>query len=568
MYQALARKWRPKSFASLCGQDHITRALTHALNNEQLHHAYLFTGTRGVGKTSIARILAKSLNCENGVSAEPCGSCQACQAIDAGSFVDVLEIDAASRTRVEDTRDLLDNVQYAPAQGRFKIYLIDEVHMLSTHSFNALLKTLEEPPPHVKFILATTDPDKLPMTILSRCLRLNLNTIPLAVLRQQLETILTKESITFEVPALQQIAQAAKGSMRDALSLLEQAIADGQGSVQQTAVDAMLGLSYQQHMPALLQALFALDLEVALRAVAAMATLGADFETVLAGLLQSLHAMAIAKAVPNIETSLSTFSEVSAELIALKDGVSPETLQLLYQIGVQGQKDLSYAPTLRTGFEMTVLRMIVFYPVTEPDAVVTAPSTPVAKKPMPAPVAPVVAPVQASSAAVPVKAPPAAPVQAQEAPAVTQSAAPTIAQPPTPTNTDIGEKPDWQSLVAELSLTGLTRSLVRHTVLEIWEADRVGLLLDNNQKACLNPQRKAQIQAALSKQLGRTIRLEINLGAVKTQTPDHQEKVLIKEKEVALEASVTSDPLVQHIMETFEGTLEKIVPQDEPTKTV
>ena len=341
MYQALARQWRPKSFSSLRGQSHVTRALINALTRQQVHHAYLFTGTRGVGKTSIARILAKSLNCERGISPEPCGQCQACLEIDQGNFVDVLEIDAASRTRVEDTREILENVAYAPTHGRFKIYIIDEVHMLSTHSFNALLKTLEEPPPHVKFILATTDPDKIPMTILSRCLRLNLCALPHQELISQLEHILSSEKIAFESDAVRKLALAAKGSMRDALSLLEQAIADGDGAVKTAAVESMLGLSYQQHMGALLQALFSLNVEACLQVVERMVSVAADFEAVLTELLQILHAIAVAQAVPAPAEPLAILAEIDPTLLTYKDQLTPETVQLLYQIGLQGQKDLS-----------------------------------------------------------------------------------------------------------------------------------------------------------------------------------------------------------------------------------
>lgn len=560
MYQALARKWRPKTFANLCGQEQVVRVLTHALTKQQLHHAYLFTGTRGVGKTSIARILAKSLNCEKGISAEPCGVCRACLAIDSGNFVDVMEIDAASRTRVEDTRDILDNVQYAPSEGRFKIYLIDEVHMLSTHSFNALLKTLEEPPEHVKFILATTDPDKIPMTILSRCLRLNLNMIALPVLIEQLEKILNEENIIFDKMALRYVAQAAKGSMRDALSLLEQAIANGEGTVKQSAVEVMLGLCYQQHLPPLMRALFDLDLKTALACVDSMANLAADFEAVLAEVLSILHAIAIAQAVPDATQALGLFTEISPEYFDLKDKATPEVVQLLYQIALQGQKDLPYAPTMRSGFEMVLLRMVAFYPL-PPEQIEKSATVSVKVPQKIAQPQPSVQTQKKTSEPVEAK----APLAIKKAPdavvlPVADSAECSDALPK-------GEKPNWETLVSKLTLSGLTRSLVRHTVLSAWEGDVIRLTLENSQKACLNNQRQLQIQEALSKVLGRPIKLFINLGDVKQQTPDHQEKVEAKEKASEMVQMVQNDPIVQNLLDTFQGKIEHIAPSDEPIKT-
>lgn len=544
MYQALARQWRPKTFASLRGQTHVTRALINALKRQQLHHAYLFTGTRGVGKTTIARILAKSFNCEQGISPEPCGTCRACLEIDQGSYVDVLEIDAASRTRVEDTREILENVQYAPTQGRFKIYIIDEVHMLSTHSFNALLKTLEEPPAHVKFILATTDPDKIPMTILSRCLRLNLCALSVAEVMTQCEQILTREQIPFDTDALRKIAVAAKGSMRDGLSLLEQAIADGNGTVQAPAVTSMLGLSYQQHMGALLQGLFGLNVEACLQAVEQMAQVAADYETVLAELLHILHAIAIAQAVPTPAEPLAMLAEIDPAFLGYKDQLTPETVQLLYQIGLQAQKDLAYAPSLRSGFEMTLLRMCVFTPVSTDTAISNERTNVRADLGVGLPMGTAI--LNECTNVVPSK-------DTAISNERTNSVAPVSVAPISAVTL-----PDWNELVTKLPLAGLTRSLVRHCVVTSWENDVLQLTLDNSQKACFNPQRKTQIQEAISQYMGKPIKVMIHLGEVQTQTPVHQAKVQSEEKQAALEKTVVDNPLVQHLLDTFQGSIQKV----------
>ncbi|HHJ80946.1 MAG TPA: DNA polymerase III subunit gamma/tau, partial [Candidatus Tenderia electrophaga] len=311
-YQVLARKWRPKSFPAMVGQEHVLRALINALDNDRLHHAYLFTGTRGVGKTTVARIFAKSLNCENGVTSSPCGVCSACTEIDQGRFVDLIEVDAASRTKVEDTRELLENVQYAPTRGRFKVYLIDEVHMLSTHSFNALLKTLEEPPPHVKFLLATTDPQKLPVTILSRCLQFNLKRMAVEMIAGHLEYVLTEEGIGFDKPAIAQIAEGADGSMRDALSLLDQAIAYGGGKLVDEEVRAMLGTIDRSYIYKLLQGLADADASVILETVNGLAQQGVDFTAVLAELVSQLHKLALAQVAPQTAEGLVEQEAITA----------------------------------------------------------------------------------------------------------------------------------------------------------------------------------------------------------------------------------------------------------------
>ncbi|WP_324000715.1 DNA polymerase III subunit gamma/tau [Aeromonas hydrophila] len=358
-YQVLARKWRPHTFEQVVGQHHVLTALTNALDQGRLHHAYLLSGTRGVGKTTIARILAKSLNCEQGISSHPCGVCDTCREIDQGNFVDLLEIDAASRTKVEDTRELLDNVQYRPARGRFKVYLIDEVHMLSRHSFNALLKTLEEPPPYVKFLLATTDPQKLPITILSRCLQFHLKSLDQTQIAKQLEWVLDQEGQPFEPRALLALAKAADGSMRDALSLTDQALAHGNGSVRLDSVLAMLGTLDHRHLHQLLEAVLRQDAPATMAKITEIATLGPDFDQLHAELEGLLHRIAMAQLLP------ATVQEQGADadaLLQLAQAMSPEEVQLCYQIVLGGRKDLPWAPDGRTALEMTCLRMLAFSP--------------------------------------------------------------------------------------------------------------------------------------------------------------------------------------------------------------
>lgn len=364
-YQVLARKWRPRTFHELVGQEHVQRALVNALDQGRLHHAYLFTGTRGVGKTTLARILAKCLNCtekgdgDEGITSTPCGTCDACQSIDQGRFVDLIEVDAASRTKVEDTRELLDNVQYAPTQGRYKVYLIDEVHMLSTSSFNALLKTLEEPPPHVKFLLATTDPQKLPATVLSRCLQFTLKHMPPERVVGHLSRVLEAEQVPFEESALWLLGKAAAGSMRDAMSLTDQAIAFGQGEVRHADVAAMLGTLDHRHVLELVEALAEVDAQRLLQAVASLAEQGPDFAAVLDDLSAVLHRLAIGQMVPQ---ALDNGHGDREALVALAARFTAEDVQLYYQIGIQGRADMAHAPDLRTALEMTLLRMLAFRP--------------------------------------------------------------------------------------------------------------------------------------------------------------------------------------------------------------
>ncbi|WP_054881970.1 DNA polymerase III subunit gamma/tau [Pseudomonas sp. NBRC 111128] len=415
-YQVLARKWRPRSFREMVGQTHVLKALINALDNQRLHHAYLFTGTRGVGKTTIARIIAKCLNCETGITSTPCGTCSVCREIDEGRFVDLIEIDAASRTKVEDTRELLDNVQYAPSRGRFKVYLIDEVHMLSTHSFNALLKTLEEPPPYVKFILATTDPQKLPATILSRCLQFSLKNMSPERVVEHLSHVLAAENVPFEADALWLLGRAADGSMRDAMSLTDQAIAFGEGKVLAADVRAMLGSLDHGQVYGVLQALLEGDARALLEAVRNLAEQGPDWAGVLAEMLNVLHRVAIAQALPE---AVDNGQGDRDRVLALAQALPAEDVQFYYQMGLIGRRDLPLAPDPRGGFEMVLLRMLAFRPADTDDAP-----------------KPVLKPVGISQAtadpANPVAAPaPAVPPPAAEpAPAAPAAPAPLVVPPP------------------------------------------------------------------------------------------------------------------------------------------
>ena len=433
-YQVLARKWRPRTFREMVGQTHVLKALINALDNQRLHHAYLFTGTRGVGKTTIARIIAKCLNCETGITSTPCGTCSVCREIDEGRFVDLIEIDAASRTKVEDTRELLDNVQYAPSRGRFKVYLIDEVHMLSTHSFNALLKTLEEPPPYVKFILATTDPQKLPATILSRCLQFSLKNMSPERVVEHLSHVLGAENVPFEDDALWLLGRAADGSMRDAMSLTDQAIAFGEGKVLAADVRAMLGTLDHGQVYGVLQALLEGDARALLEAVRDLAEQGPDWSGVLAEMLNVLHRVAIAQALPE---AVDNGQGDRDRVLALASALPAEDVQFYYQMGLIGRRDLPLAPDPRGGFEMVLLRMLAFRPADADDApkpvlkpvgvsqATADPATPVAA---PEPVAqPPVTPAPVAAAApVPVAAEPAPqPVLEPEPEPVVEPASPT-----------------------------------------------------------------------------------------------------------------------------------------------
>ncbi len=379
-YTVLARKWRPKKFSELVGQAHVMQALANALDQQRLHHAYLFTGTRGVGKTTIARIFSKALNCEEGISSTPCGVCDTCRSIDEGRFIDLIEVDAASKTKVDDTREILDNVQFAPTQGRYKVYLIDEVHMLSKSSFNALLKTLEEPPEHVKFLLATTDPHKLPITVLSRCLQFNLMRLTQLQIQTHLEFIMEQEGLPFESNALALIAKGADGSARDALSLLDQAIAYGAGEVLFEPVQTMLGLVDQQYSLAILQALAANDPGLVKQSVQQLASMGVDYQALLSQLIETLHALSYYQVFGDNASSMSIPDDV---LVSLAEQITPERVQLLYQIALLAKQDMQLAPDIRIGFEMALIRMLAFQPASNGPAIATPEGNDNAQQPAP-----------------------------------------------------------------------------------------------------------------------------------------------------------------------------------------
>ncbi len=534
-YQVLARKWRPRTFEEMVGQEHVLRALINALDNNRLHHAFLFTGTRGVGKTTIARILAKSLNCEQGVSSKPCGQCSTCREIDEGRFVDLIEVDAASRTKVDETRDLLDNVQYAPTRGRYKVYLIDEVHMFSNHSFNALLKTLEEPPPHVKFLLATTDPQKLPVTILSRCLQFNLRRLPTERIEAHLAHILEQEAIASDAAALHRIARAADGSMRDALSLLDQAIAFGGGKVTDNEVQAMLGSIEQDHVFHLLDGLASGNGAAVLNTVNDLAQQAPDYADVLAELITSLHHLALLKQVP---TAWVESMGDKTRLLALAERFSPEDLQLYYQIGLTGRRDLPLAPEPRSGLEMVLLRMLAFRPA---DAEGLSQAAPVAT------------PTTSVSQPTPPKVGKAAPAS-QPAPASTSNkpaTAPTMpaareVTPATLTN-------DWHEIVTGLQLSGVMQQLAAHCVMQQVTDDQIDLALATTSAPLLNKERETGLRDALVTYFGRPLKLQIEVKDADGETPAARDVRLQAERQAAAEAAIESDPNVQSILDAFDG---------------
>jgi DNA polymerase III subunit gamma/tau len=525
-YQVLARKWRPRNFAELVGQQHVVQPLVNALDHGRLHHAFLFTGTRGVGKTTIARILAKSLNCETCVTSKPCGQCSACQEVDEGRFVDLIEVDAASRTKVDDTRELLDNVQYAPSRGRYKVYLIDEVHMLSGHSFNALLKTLEEPPPHVKFLLATTDPQKLPVTVLSRCLQFNLKRLPLDQIGSQIQKILDAEGIAHDAASIKLLARAADGSMRDGLSLLDQAIAYGGGQVTEAEVRAMLGTIDQNFIENILQGLEAGDVAGLLKVVSEAAEFGLDYEAVLKDLLLWLHRIALAQADPALA------GEEGGNVLAHASAMSPQDVQLYYQIGVMGQRDLPYAPDPRSGLEMILLRMVAFRPAEAGEVRSSIP----AAVPVPKTTTPTV------SAPAPRAAPPAAPT------ANPVTAAPVAAKaPPGPGTPDA----KWGDVVAQLGLAGLLRELANNTTLESHDGGTMTLTLEETHAKLFNKEREEELRQVLEKYYGSPIRLKMNLGRPSVETPAKERSRLQEERQQAAVQAIVEDPNVRALQEKF-----------------
>lgn len=535
-YQVLARKWRPRKFEEMVGQRHVLRALINALDRDRLHHAYLFTGTRGVGKTTIARILAKSLNCEQGVSANPCGECSTCREVDEGRFVDLIEVDAASRTKVDETRELLDNVQYAPTRGRYKVYLIDEVHMFSNHSFNALLKTLEEPPPHVKFLLATTDPQKLPVTILSRCLQFNLKSLGQEPIREHLADVMGREDIAFEPAALQQLARAAQGSMRDALSLLDQAIAYGGGELKDEEVCTMLGVIGQHYVVELLDALAAGDANGLLAGIQRMSEQAVNYEAVLADVLSMLQRMAIAQVVPEgVDDTMGDKETV----LRLADRFSAEDVQLYYQIGLLGRRDLSLSPDLRGGFEMLMLRMLAFRPVAADE---TVPPRPAEKKtPEPVVTAAAAAPVERREPAS--AAPPAVEAAAAKVPAEPAAAIP-------------ADSHDWAGIVESLGLGGFELQLALNCSLASREANAFNLILNSEHAQLHTNKFESRIQEALQSAFGKDARLKIEVGAQVLETPAQQQAQAREDRQQEAEAAIAGDSIVQSLQERFGASVQ------------
>ncbi len=540
-YQVLARKWRPRRFSEMVGQEHVVRALNNALERDQLHHAYLFTGTRGVGKTTLARIFSKSLNCEQGITAEPCGECSACREIDEGRFVDLLEVDAASRTKVDQTRELLENVPYAPVRGRYKVYLIDEVHMFSQSSFNALLKTLEEPPPHVKFLLATTDPQKVPVTVLSRCLQFNLKRLLPDQIFAQLGRILQVEGLPSEPAALKLLAQAADGSMRDGLSLLDQSIAFGGGQVLEADVRAMLGTMTRDLILDLAEALSQGRAADLLDLVERMAEHTPDFADVLAELLGVLHRLAVGQMVPE---ALAGQADAEPRLQALAEAISPGDVQLYYQIGLMGRRDLELAPDPRTGFEMVLLRMLAF----RPDGASAAPAPPASRskpvaqsRPESARAAP-----QAHAAALREPAPESAPRQRRPA----QVSAPADTSPVGLSN---GE--DWHALAAGLPLSGLSKQLADNCEFQSWDGRELHLRLDPGCAGIRVGPAEQKLVRVLKERLGDEVRVQITEASPQTETPAQRGQRHRAERQRQAEQAVADDPMVQALQDTFDASL-------------
>jgi DNA polymerase III subunit gamma/tau len=541
-YIVLARKWRPKRFADMVGQEHVLRALTNSLDSGKIHHAFLFTGTRGVGKTTIARILAKSLNCERGVSSNPCGVCAACREIDEGRFVDLIEVDAASRTKVDDTRELLDNVQYAPSCGRYKVYLIDEVHMLSNHSFNALLKTLEEPPPHVKFLLATTDPQKLPVTVLSRCLQFSLKRLSSSLIAERMKLIATAEKLDFEPAALAHLARAADGSMRDGLSLLDQLIAFGGGALSEANTRAMLGTIDRGHVSRIVEALAREDGPGLLAQVAELDRDAPDYDRALADLAAFLQRIAIVQIVPD---AAQEDEEFDAEVLArMSRSMRAEDLQLYYQIALAGRRDLSLAPDPRLGFEMTLLRMLAFRP-DAPAAGTTAGSGAAA------------ASASGAGRALPTPAAARAAPQATVTPiAPIAPAPPTVSAPPSstapaalaPASIDAAA---WPRIVEGAGLSGMVRQFALNCVPASFERDVLTLRLDEGVDARRSRAIEEKLLQALSKYLARAIRLVFEVSQSELATPARQRALADQDKVVRAAAAFEADPVVKGLQERF-----------------
>ena len=594
-YQVLARKWRPQNFHTMVGQEHVLRALVHALDEQRLHHAYLFAGTRGVGKTTIARILARCLNCEEGVSSTPCGVCSSCVEITEGRFVDLIEVDAASRTKVEDTRELLDNVQYAPTRGRFKVYLIDEVHMLSTSSFNALLKTLEEPPPHVKFLLATTDPQKLPITVLSRCLQFNLKNMPADQVAGHLRNVLTSEEIPFAEASLWQLGRAAKGSMRDALSLTDQAIAFCGGDLTESSVNQMLGSIDQGKVVAIVSQLQQGNASQLLHLIKELAEHGQDFVVALEDLLSLLHQVAICQVLPDAPVSVQ-FDQVKVQELA--QSTSPADVQLFYQMGIMARKDLAAAPVVQAGFEMALLRMLAFRPQLHagqmqvaapqisPQAVASNTTAIAEAQPEPEP-QPESEPKSAPKAKIepePEQAPQPE-IQPEETYQHQATQAPVIESPPWDeepqleqerqpepepepeavvapqkpahdwTLADLSEQ-NWIQVFNDLNLSGMTHAIAANMVFAQRQGTHLQFTLEQGQSSMLNDTHQSRICEALEKMFGCELKLSIGIGKAQTETPfaNRQRREAQHQNEAI--SSLQNDPNVASLTTAFNGQLD------------
>jgi DNA polymerase-3 subunit gamma/tau len=566
---ALARKWRPRAFADLKGQEHVVRALSNALTQGRLHHAYLLTGTRGVGKTTLARILAKCLNCETGVTATPCGVCSACTQIDGGRFVDLLELDAASNTGVDNMREVLDNAQYAPTVGRFKVYIIDEVHMLSKPAFNSMLKTLEEPPAHVKFILATTDPQKIPVTVLSRCLQFNLKPMPPALVAQHLAEVLADENVSAEVAALNLLARAAAGSMRDALSLTDQAIAYGGGAIEAAGVEAMLGTVRRDYLFDLLDALAANDADGLMQQAQQLAEGGMAFDAALQDMGSLLTQLAVMLHAPNQAGHGAAETGADSErMAAAASRLDAETVQLYYQIALNGRRDLPFAPDELSGFCMTLLRMLAF----APGADTRAPRVP----PAPARAAPMPQAEPASRAAMPPAKPeaasavvPAAPVAPAALAATTPYIEPVSATPAAPAMIASESSPpaawDWLAVVASLRLGGMAKMLADHCELVAQTADAVTLRVGEADKHLLDRTYQDKLIAALRDKYGAGLKVTVELGAAVEKTPQQVRTRIKDERQAEAVAAIESDPFVRELVEQFGGQIDAatIQPQGE-----
>jgi DNA polymerase-3 subunit gamma/tau len=536
-YQVLARKWRPKAFETLVGQEHVVRALTHALDQQRLHHAYLFTGTRGVGKTTLARILAKALNCETGVSSTPCGVCSACGEIDSGRFVDLIEVDAATNTKVDEMRQLLENAAYAPTRGRYKVYVIDEVHMLSNSAFNAMLKTLEEPPEHIKFILATTDPQKIPVTVLSRCLQFNLKQMPPQHIVDHLSRILAQEGVPSEPAALNHLAKAAAGSMRDALSLLDQAIAHGGGRVEEAAVRDMLGTVGEDHLYALLDALAAGDIHGMLAVARGIDERSLSFDSALQELGTLLHRIALAQLAPEAITD----PHERVKLDPYAKALDAEYMQLAYQIVTHGRSELPLAPDEYAGFSMALMRLFAFRPETPPALAPTA-----EKKANP----PAAEPVAANLATL--KPAPPTSRYAQPAPPIAASA---VADAGAKASAEPGDNRDWRDVIARLKLGGMVRELAQHCELVTVNDGAVILRLSPAHRHLLNKALEDKLQAELQAFYARAVRLSIEVGEPVGETPAQQRRTEQQERHERAVAALEQDGFVREVIDTFDATL-------------